>query len=98
MDMRPPATVKEVQKLARRVAALGRFLPRSADRCNEFFKVLRSPEQFMWSDQCQQAFEELKRVLSNPLVLSTSMPSEDLFLYVVVSGRALSSMLARADG
>ena len=28
MDMRPPTTVKEVQKLAGRVAALGRFLPR----------------------------------------------------------------------
>ena len=50
MDMQPPATVKEVQKLAGRVAALGCFLPRSADRCNEFFKVLKSPEQFAWND------------------------------------------------
>ena len=85
MDMRPPTTVKEVQKLAGRVAALGRFLLRSADRCNEFFKVLKSPEQFVWNDQCQQAFEELKGFLSSPPILSTPVPGEDLFLYVAVS-------------
>ena len=53
MDMQPPTTIKEIQKLAGRVAALGRFLPRSADKCYEFFKILKNPEQFAWSDQCQ---------------------------------------------
>ena len=29
LDMRPPATVKDVQKLAGQVASLGRFVPKS---------------------------------------------------------------------
>ena len=52
LDMRPPATVKDVQKLAGRVASLGRFVPKSADKCTEFFKILRSPSKFEWTDEC----------------------------------------------
>ena len=40
LEMRPPSTVKDVQKLAGRVAPLERFVPKSADRCAEFFKIL----------------------------------------------------------
>ena len=60
LDMQPPSLVKEVQKLARQVATLSRFLPKSVDKCTEFFKVLKSLKMFQWSDHYQRAFEELE--------------------------------------
>ncbi len=39
-EMTPPRTVKEVQRLTGRVAALGRFVFRSAERCLPFSKFL----------------------------------------------------------
>jgi hypothetical protein len=60
-----------------------------------FFKVLK--KAFKWTDECQQAFEELKKYLATPLLLSPSKPSEELYLYLVVSPTAVSSALLREE-
>ncbi|GKV44712.1 hypothetical protein SLEP1_g51871 [Rubroshorea leprosula] len=49
-QMEPPRTVKDVQRLTGRVAALHRFIARSAERCLPFFKALREPKNFQWTD------------------------------------------------
>ena len=41
LEMTPPRTVKEVQSLTGRVAALNRFVSRATDKCLPFFKTLR---------------------------------------------------------
>ena len=46
LDMSPPKTVKEVQCLAGRVATLNRFVSKSADKCAEFFRILKNPRNF----------------------------------------------------
>ena len=60
LDMRPLTTVKEVQKLAGWIVSLGRFVPKSTNKCVEFFKIFRSPNEFKWTDEWQKAFEDLK--------------------------------------
>lgn len=42
----PLRNINEVQKLTRRLAALGRFLSKSAERCLPFFKMLRNLKFF----------------------------------------------------
>uniref|UniRef100_A0A2N9I556 RNA-directed DNA polymerase n=1 Tax=Fagus sylvatica TaxID=28930 RepID=A0A2N9I556_FAGSY len=59
LEMSPPKTVKEVQSLTGKAAALNRFVSRSTDKCLPFFKILR--KAFQWTEECQQAFEELKK-------------------------------------
>jgi hypothetical protein len=44
--MRPPAQVKDVQKLTGSLAALSRFISRLAERALPFFKMLRKSEPF----------------------------------------------------
>ena len=41
IDMTSPRTVKEVQKLTGRIAALNRFISRATDKCLPFFKTLK---------------------------------------------------------
>ena len=48
-------------------------------------------------DECEVAFQELKRYLSNPPLLSPSKEGEDLFLYLAVSTTAVSVALIREE-
>ncbi|XP_074327344.1 uncharacterized protein LOC141665262 [Apium graveolens] len=41
LDMKSSTSVKQVQSLTRRIAALNRFISKSSDRCKEFFKAYR---------------------------------------------------------
>ena len=41
IDMTSPKTVKEVQKLTGRIAALNRFISKATDKCLPFFKTLK---------------------------------------------------------
>ncbi|GKV45813.1 hypothetical protein SLEP1_g52858 [Rubroshorea leprosula] len=96
-QMEPPRTVKDVQRLTGRVAALHRFIARSAERCLPFFKALREPKNFQWTNECQQAFDELKRYLASAPLLSKPVNGECLYLYLGVTEEAVSSVLLREE-
>ena len=96
INMASPKTVKEVQKLTGRIAAINRFVSRATDKCLPFFKTLTPA--FMWTDECEAAFQELKRYLSNPPLLSPSKERESLQLYLVLSATAVNATLIREEG
>ena len=83
INMVSPRTIKEVQKLTGRIAALNRFVSRAMDKCLPFFKTLK--QAFAWTDECEAAFQDLKHYLSNPPLLSPSKEVENLYLYLTVS-------------
>ena len=88
-------SVKEVQRLMGRIAALNKFVFRVTDKCLPFFKTLK--QAFHWTDECEAAFQALKDYLSKPPLLSPSVEGEDLFLYLAVSQTAVSSALIREE-
>ncbi|KAL0441204.1 UNVERIFIED_CONTAM: Retrovirus-related Pol polyprotein from transposon gypsy [Sesamum radiatum] len=87
----------EVQKLAGRLAALNRFISRSADKGLPFFKILRGGAKFEWSKNGQEAFDELKKYLVSPPLLTKPETGETLYLYLAVSENAVSSVLVRQE-
>ncbi|XP_065635254.1 uncharacterized protein LOC136069991 [Quercus suber] len=95
LNMASPKTIKEVQKLIGRIAALNRFVSRATDKCLPFFKTLK--QAFEWTDECEVAFQELKRYLNNPPLLSPSKEGENLYLYLAVSSAAVSAALIREE-
>ena len=96
LELEPPRTVKVVQNLNGKVAALNRFVSKVTDKCLPFFHILK--KSFEWTDECQKAFEDLKKYLSSPPLLSSSMPREELYLYIAVSQAAISAALVRDEG
>jgi hypothetical protein len=74
---------------------LNRFISRSTDKCLPFFKILR--KAFEWSDECEEAFSQLKKYLASSLLLSRPIPREVLYLYLVVSPTAISATLIRGE-
>ena len=61
-SLKPPRNPKEVQKLTGMMAALNRFIFRSAERCRPFFLLLHKWKEFEWSKGCVMAFQELKTI------------------------------------
>ncbi|XP_072064520.1 uncharacterized protein [Arachis hypogaea] len=98
LNMRSPKTVKEVQQLTGRLAALARFLPRIAHRSHHFFKNLKKQEKFYWSEECEAAFTELKTILSAPPILQTPEIGKPLYLYLSITNNAISSVLVTEIG
>ena len=96
-SLQPPRNPMEVQKLTGMMAALNRFISRSAERCRPFFLLLHKWKEFQWSEECITAFQELKRYLSHPPIMSSPVVDEVLFAYIAVALYAISLVLIRVD-
>ena len=79
------------------MAALNRFISRSADRCKPFFLLLHKWKEFNWSDECVMAFQQLKQYLSRPSIMSNPVVDEVLFVYIAVAFYAISFVLIQVD-
>ncbi|KAL0405652.1 UNVERIFIED_CONTAM: hypothetical protein Slati_3879100 [Sesamum latifolium] len=97
LDMKAPACVNEVQKLTGRIAALSRFISKSAEKSLPFFKTLRKTKTFKWDASCQRAFEELKDYLVGLPLLVKPSPGDTLYLYLSATLQAVSSVLIREE-
>ena len=96
IEVKSPKTVKEVQSLIGKVAALNRFVFRATEKCMPFFKVLK--KAFQWNDECKEVLAKLKEYLMKPPLLSPSMMGKKLFLYLAVSNTTVSSPLIKEEG
>ncbi|XP_077246144.1 uncharacterized protein LOC143886030 [Tasmannia lanceolata] len=97
MELTAPKTIREVQRLTGMIASLGRFISKSAERCLPFFSAVKGLKTAPWTEECQTAFEELKKYLSSPPLLTKPEPGEELFLYLSISSTALAVVLVREE-
>ena len=93
LDMPSPSSIKEVQRLTSRIAALSRFVSRASDKCQPFFQVLK--KAFQWDTKCEEAFSTLKAYLSSPPVLVSPTEGELLNLYIAISDFSTSAVLVK---
>jgi hypothetical protein len=95
INMTPPQSARDVQRLTGRLAALNRFISKSAERSLTFLKTLRGVKDFAWGPEQAVAFASLKQHLSELAILTSPNPSLPLLLYVVASPHAVSSALVK---
>nr|AAP53711.1 retrotransposon protein, putative, Ty3-gypsy subclass [Oryza sativa Japonica Group] len=93
LNMKPPSSQKDVQKLTGCMAALSRFVSRLGERGMPFFKLLMKTDNFQWGPEAQKAFEDFKKLLSTPPVLASPHPQEPLLLYVSATSQVVSTVL-----
>jgi len=93
VNMKPPTTKKQVQKRTGRLAALNKFIARSAEKGLLFFRILQNTEHFEWGPEQQQAFEELKTYLTKLTTLSKPSLLGTLLLYLAALPTIVSAVL-----
>ncbi|GJX77664.1 hypothetical protein Tco_0324475, partial [Tanacetum coccineum] len=80
-DMKPPRTLKEIQSLNGKLAALSRFLSKGADRSLPFFKALKSctdKKTIHWTIYAEEAFRKMKEFIEILPMLTTPIKGEVL--------------------
>ena len=84
-SLQSPRNPNEVQKLTGMMVALNRFISKSAERCRPFFLLLHKWKEFQWFEECVMAFQEFKRYLSHPPIMSSPVVDEILFAYIAIA-------------
>jgi ribonuclease HI len=93
--MTPPQSARDVQRLIGRLAALNRFISKSAERSLPFLKTLRGAKDFAWGPEQAAAFASLKQHMLELAILTSPNPSLPLLLYVAASPHAVSAALVQ---
>jgi hypothetical protein len=85
IDMTPPQSARDVQRLTGRLATLNIFIFKSTERSLPFLKTLHGTKDFAWGPEQATAFESLKQHLSDLATLASRDPSLPLLLYIAAS-------------
>ena len=93
LTMEQPTKLREVQRLAGRVAALSRFISKLGEKALPFYQLMKKSDSFEWTPEAQAAFVDLKRTLTTPPILVAPRKREPLFLYVAATNRVVSTVL-----
>ncbi|KAK1620215.1 hypothetical protein QYE76_025732 [Lolium multiflorum] len=93
LDMEPPRNLQQVHQLAGRVVALGRFIAKLAEKALPFYQLMKKSEKFEWIAEAQDAFDDLKKVLSTSPVLVTPHDREPMLLYIAATNQVVSIVL-----
>jgi hypothetical protein len=95
INMTPPQSTRDVQRLTGRLAVLNRFISKSTERSLPFLKTLRGAKDFAWGPEQEVAFASLKQHLSDLAILTSPDPSLPLLLYIAASPYAVSAALVQ---
>ncbi|GKB48450.1 hypothetical protein Tco_0899203 [Tanacetum coccineum] len=83
MDMPSPKTLKQMQSLSRKLAALNCFLSKSDERSLPFLDTLKkctNKKDFRWTEAAKAAFLEMKKLVSELPTLTTPKKGETLMM------------------
>ncbi|XP_026378034.1 uncharacterized protein LOC113272411 [Papaver somniferum] len=93
VEIPSPKNLKEVQKRKGSIAALGRFIARSSEKCNHFFNILKKENKFAWTAECGETSQKIKEYLPTIPILQTPEPDEVLARYIAATEDAVSGVL-----
>ncbi|GFX87439.1 retrovirus-related Pol polyprotein from transposon 297 [Trichonephila clavipes] len=68
-EMKPPKNSKEVSKFLGMVGWYQKFIPYYADICESLYRLKKKGAKFNWSTEAQDAFDKIKRALTEAPVL-----------------------------
>jgi hypothetical protein len=91
--MRPPARIKDIQKLTGCLATLSQFISRLVEQALSIFKMLWKSRPFVWIEEVDEAFLELKQHLTSQPIMVAPEPSEHLLLYITAKAEVVSMVL-----
>jgi hypothetical protein len=95
-DMAPQST-KDIQRLIGRLAALNKFISRSAEQSLPFLKTLRGAKDFFWGPEQAVVFESLKQYLSYLATLTSTDSTPPPTIHCSLAQRSQRNISPRKD-
>jgi hypothetical protein len=91
----PPTNLKELQSLLGKTNFVRRFVSNLSQKVLPFSPLLRikKDQKFVWGDEQQNAFDEIKRYMREPLVLFSPQLNKPFKLYVAADTQTIGLAL-----
>jgi hypothetical protein len=93
LEWKPPTTVHQVWSFLGLARYYCRFIPDFSKIVKPITGLLKNDTKFDWSSKCNEAFEQLKVLLTTALVLSQPDIEKPFGVYCDVSGSGLGCVL-----
>ncbi|KAK7107438.1 hypothetical protein V1264_015748 [Littorina saxatilis] len=97
LNMPPPTDVHGVRRLCGMVQYLSRFMPDLASDLGPIRALTKKDCQWAWTQECDQAFETVKKKMTNTPVLAFFDPEKELVIQVDSSKDGLGAAILQ-DG
>lgn len=95
--MKPPRNLKELRGLQGRLAYIRRFISNLSGRCQPFTRLMKKGVNFVWDQDCEEAFQSIKQYLANPPALAAPVQGRPFILYTCALEYSLGAMLAQEN-
>jgi hypothetical protein len=97
VNMPQPTNLHELKSLQGHLAYIRRFISNLSGRCKPFSRLMKKGVPFQWDQACQNAFDDIKKYLTNPPVLSAPVKGRPLILYTAAMPTSLGALLAQTN-
>ncbi|GFW81583.1 retrovirus-related Pol polyprotein from transposon 297 [Trichonephila clavipes] len=97
-EMKPPKNNKGVSKFLGMVGWYQKFIPHYADICEPLYLLKEKEAKFNWSTEAQDAFNKVKRALTEAPVLQLPNFQEQFNLFTDASGVGIGAVLNQNPG
>ena len=95
LSWKPPTSVYEVHSFLGLASYYRRFVQNFSIIASLLTKLLRKNTKFVWNDECQDSFNELKACLTSVLVLTLPLMGLEYIMYSDASRNSLGYVLVQ---
>ena len=75
------------------MASLSQFVSRLGEKALPLYQLMKKTTKFEWNDQADEAFCDLKRVVSSLPILAAPAEREPILIYIAATTRVVSVVL-----
>jgi hypothetical protein len=97
LEWKPPTTVHQVRSFLGLAGYYRRFIPDFSKIVKPITSLLKNDTKFNWASRCNEAFEQLKVLLTTALVLTQPDIEKPFDVYCDTSGSGLGCVLMQDD-
>ena len=97
LNWKPPTSVTEIRSFLGLVGYYRKFVEGFSKIAAPLTRLTRKEEPFLWSETCQQRFDELKRRLTSAPVLTLPSGQDGFVVYCDASRQGLGCVLMQND-
>ena len=91
--MEAPRQLLDVQKFTGCLASISRFISRLGEKALPLYQLMKKTTFFEWTPKADEAFLQLKKMLTTPPVLAAPTPKEPMLLYIAATSRVVSTVI-----
>ena len=97
LNWKPPTSVTEIRSFLGLAGYYRKFVEGFSKIATPLTRLTRKEEPFLWSEACQQSFDELKRRLTSAPVLTLPSGQDGFAVYCDASRHGLGCLLMQND-